>query len=761
LANEANPFSIAPVDAPSDATSTSPVTITDGSRSAVVLAPLVVAGRRAAAVGELTLDRSVHTLDRSRLAEVQPELTAAAVADLPGAWGQTTNRGAGSPLLRGLIGPQNLITIEGLRFNNGTFRTGPNQYLATLDLSAIDRIELMLGPGGVMYGTDAMGGVIDLGLPRLPAFGVRVPALSLWTQVATVDEGKALGGQGSWAGERWALEAGGALRDHGTLQTGEGTTSRASDYRQWGWHARAAALLPDRWVLQGTVMQNALDGAGRIDDLGKGNLRTSDNRDLFSWVEARRSVGEGLLRELRIAAVLHQMREANQSARCTLKSGAVPSLDACATVGKQVNADLPTSLPGEITRQFDNLDEVTTLGGLASARLSLWQDRARLSLGAEGWFDSVRSSARRRDNKPTETGAWAPLERGNYSDNSTYSQIGGFAHLDATALELGDWQLLVNGGVRGGLVSASAPGVPSIGDVQYSMPVLAATAGVVAQHSKTWAIFANASNGLRAPNLQETTVLGNTGDQFEVPNADLRAEQVRAAELGVRVRAGAVQALVAGFYNVFDDFIDREKVAASDYGKYGIDAGDLGCPVLGDAKCKGVSRRINTGEAVIQGAEATVRTQLGYGVQPWVTGTWLKGDTTLNGVTQPLRRATPLNGSVGVRWNHPGSGLYLEPWVRAASAQDRLNAGDRSDLRICEDPAKPGAALAGQTCTGTPGWWTLNVRAGWRWDARLAALKSLRLDLDAGNLLDVRYRVHGSGFDAPGRGVTATVTAGW
>jgi hypothetical protein len=64
-----------------------------------------------------------------------------AVEQLPGVWGQATNRGAGSPLLRGLIGPQNLIVIDGLRLNTAVFRTGPNQYLGTIDASAVDELK--------------------------------------------------------------------------------------------------------------------------------------------------------------------------------------------------------------------------------------------------------------------------------------------------------------------------------------------------------------------------------------------------------------------------------------------------------------------------------------------------------------------------------------------------------------------------------------------------------------------------------------------
>jgi len=55
-----------------------------------------------------------------------------------------------------------LILVNGVRLNNSTFRFGPNQYLATIDPSSIDRIEVVRGPGSVLYGSDALGGVINI-----------------------------------------------------------------------------------------------------------------------------------------------------------------------------------------------------------------------------------------------------------------------------------------------------------------------------------------------------------------------------------------------------------------------------------------------------------------------------------------------------------------------------------------------------------------------------------------------------------------------
>ena len=81
---------------------------------------------------------------------------------IPNVWMQRTNLGGGSPFLRGLTGYHTLILIDGIRFNNSTFRSGPNQYLNTLDPNIIDNKEVMRGQGSVPYGSDALGGVVQI-----------------------------------------------------------------------------------------------------------------------------------------------------------------------------------------------------------------------------------------------------------------------------------------------------------------------------------------------------------------------------------------------------------------------------------------------------------------------------------------------------------------------------------------------------------------------------------------------------------------------
>ena len=98
------------------------------------------------------------------LAEIQLQNPQTA-ADLLGVSGrvfiQKSQQGGGSPMIRGFATNRLVYTVDGVRMNSAIFRGGNIQNVISLDPFAIEHTEVLLGPGSVLYGSDAIGGVMS------------------------------------------------------------------------------------------------------------------------------------------------------------------------------------------------------------------------------------------------------------------------------------------------------------------------------------------------------------------------------------------------------------------------------------------------------------------------------------------------------------------------------------------------------------------------------------------------------------------------
>ncbi|MCU0350558.1 MAG: TonB-dependent receptor plug domain-containing protein [Flavobacterium sp.] len=74
---------------------------------------------------------------------------------------QKSQLGGGSPMLRGFATNRVLLVVDGVRLNNAIFRGGNVQNVISLDANTIQESEVIFGPGSVIYGSDAIGGVMD------------------------------------------------------------------------------------------------------------------------------------------------------------------------------------------------------------------------------------------------------------------------------------------------------------------------------------------------------------------------------------------------------------------------------------------------------------------------------------------------------------------------------------------------------------------------------------------------------------------------
>ncbi len=74
---------------------------------------------------------------------------------------QKSQQGGGSPMIRGFSANRLLLSIDGVRMNTAIFRSGNIHNVISLDPFVLNQTEVLFGPGSVMYGSDALGGVLS------------------------------------------------------------------------------------------------------------------------------------------------------------------------------------------------------------------------------------------------------------------------------------------------------------------------------------------------------------------------------------------------------------------------------------------------------------------------------------------------------------------------------------------------------------------------------------------------------------------------
>ncbi|HLL41771.1 MAG TPA: TonB-dependent receptor plug domain-containing protein, partial [Segetibacter sp.] len=221
-------------------------TIAQEDTTAMLLDEVIITAERKAEK-MLVIPYSTETVSKTNIEDYQSRTTPEALTGVNGVFVQKTNHGGGSPFLRGLTGNQTLILVDGIRLNNSTFRYGPNQYLNTIDAFSINKIEVVKGTGSVQYGSDAIGGVLQV-FTREPHFSDK----SKWGGKAvgkytTGGMEKTARAEANYSSEKAAATIGATYRNFGDLVGGDTTGKQTpSGYKEFAFDAKSKFLLqPD------------------------------------------------------------------------------------------------------------------------------------------------------------------------------------------------------------------------------------------------------------------------------------------------------------------------------------------------------------------------------------------------------------------------------------------------------------------------------------------------------------------------------------
>lgn len=102
----------------------------------------------------------VEITSSTQIKKLAPQTSADLLADMPGIHVQKTQFGGGSPVLRGMEANRVLLVVDGVRMNNAIYRMGHLQNSITISPNILERMEVVFGPSSVIYGSDALGGVV-------------------------------------------------------------------------------------------------------------------------------------------------------------------------------------------------------------------------------------------------------------------------------------------------------------------------------------------------------------------------------------------------------------------------------------------------------------------------------------------------------------------------------------------------------------------------------------------------------------------------
>lgn len=664
----------------------------------------------------------------------RPIETAADLFDeLPGVFSQATNRGAGAPIVRGQVGPANLILFDGIRFNMPTFRTGPLQYLNLFEPSELDRASLLRGSASVLYGSDAVGGLFLLTTPR-PLFGQGATA-ALDASFQSVDTSLSVAPRLGWSDDAFELVVGGAHASFGDLTTGGGSTLLGSSYDKSAAYLRAAYApsSADEITLYGRWSE--VQDAPRMERLAQDRAVFQNDAHYLTYLRWQHRGGPAL-ESLDVAFSLQQLDSRERENRCLTAPSGLTKPDGSPV---DTTANPQACIDGQqaaIRRTDRYADDVRAVGVTATATSSLPLPGLSLVWGGDAYRYDLASEASRTkaDGTPEDL-----LPR--FADDATSSQIGLLSQL-RYELPVDQVRLLPTLSARWDRIAAEAPAVPSIGDISYDHEGLTFAGELTAIHTSGMTAWVSYQEGFRAPNLQETTVVGDTGDFFEIPNADLAPEFATNLEAGTGWSGAGVTAELALWTMEIEGSIQRR------------DALWQGEETIAGSTVK---QRYNAEASRFQGLDASVRIDLPLALSLRAQLSRIDGETDLvdgsDTETVTARRLPPYRATGALRWEERAR--FVELLVEMAGAQRGLHPDDEADIRICASPANAGvlASTLGQSCDGTDGWTTLGLRAG------TPITEQLQLRVAFENILDARYRYHGSGFDAPGRNAAVMMRA--
>ncbi len=651
---------------------------------------------------------------------------------------QKSQQGGGSPMIRGFATNRLIYTVDGVRMNTAIFRGGNIQNVISLDPFATEKAEVVFGPGSVIYGSDAIGGVMSF-QTLTPQLSVENPPFitgKAITRYSSANQEKTGHFDINVGWKKWAMVTSISSNDFGDLRMGsdgpkeylrpfyvqrqdstdvvvtneDPRVQRPSGYSQINLMQKLRFQPNEKWDFQYGFHFSETSEYARYDRhirYRKGLPRYGEwAYGPQSWTMNNLNVTHNETSKLYDQMNLRMARQVFEESR----------------IDRDINKDERHIRIEEVLAQSLNLDFNKSLGS-----------KTRLFYG----FELVH-------NKVTSKGIDENIATGEAVDGpsrypqSTWASYGAYL----TDQFLVSDQFTVQAGMRYNHFKLDA----RFDTTFYPFPFLEAnlnngaltgSLGFVYRPTKDWVISANGATAIRSPNVDDVgKVFDSEPGAVVIPNPDLAAEYAWSGDLGIaRIFGGKLKIDLTGYYTNLQNALVRR-----DFTLNGEDSIDY------DGTLSRVQAIQNAAVAKVYGVQAGFELKLSHGFGISSDFSYQKGDEELDdGSTSPARHAAPWFGIS--RLTYAAHNLNLQ-----FSAE---YSGDRTYEELpVEERGKPEIyAIDANGNPYSPGWYSLNFNAMYRFAEHLSVSAGIE------NLTDQRYRPYSSGIVAPGRNFILSLRA--
>ncbi len=679
------------------------------------------------------------TLISPRQAALQNPQTAADLLGISGkVFIQKSQQGGGSPMIRGFATNRLLIAVDGVRMNNAIFRGGNIQNVINLDPFAVERTEVLFGPGSIIFGSDAIGGVMS--------FQTLTPSFAQLEETAV--QGKATVRYSSANYERtghfdinvgkkkWAWVTSMSSWDYDHLRQG---SNGPNDYLKAFYVQRQDSIdkvitqedpllqipsaysqinlmqkvrfAPDRkWDFQYGFHFSETSPYGRYDRHNR--LRNG----LPRYAEWKYGPQKWMMNYLQIAHDNHLSYMDKMTLRIAHQAFEE------SRISRSFNQPSREVRTEEVDAYSINLDFVKSI-----------RQGHTFYYGAEYVLNNVNSAG---IHEQIETGVSRPgpsrYPRADWQSLAFYIddsyQISEFITLQAG--------LRYNHYILHADFDTTFFPFPFTSS-RLENGSLTGSIGGVYRPSSTWVISTNFGTAFRSPNVDDVgKVFDSEPGAVTVPNPNLRAEYAYNMDLGIaKVFGDIIKVDLTAYYTLLQNAMVRRNFKLNDQDS-----------IFYDGILSQVQAIQNTAEARVYGLQAGIEVKLPGGFSITSDYNVQEGTEELDdGTESPTRHAAPAFGVSRLSYTNTKLHLQLYAMYQDKQSHDDLAVEERNKTEIY--------ALDKDGNTYAPGWYTLNVKGMYQLYNNLSVSAGLE------NITDQRYRPYSSGISGTGRNFSISVEA--